>query len=417
MQYHKRHIENKLKTLCDSFKVVIVLGARQVGKSTLLSHTFPKLKLLTFDAVQDLYGAREDPDLFLDNFPAPIILDEIQYVPELLNAIKRRVDQDEKNGQYILTGSQNLSVLKSVSESLAGRAAIINLPTMTVYELHNKLYSSDKNSWLSVYLTNPNTLLNSFAGTVHKKDQTLYRNLWRGSYPGLLGKPDSIVPTFFNSYLQTYVERDVRLVEDIKNTASFGQFIALMAANTAQEINEAHLGRDVGIHHGTSHKWKNVLKNTYLWHEVWPWHGNAIKRLSKKRKGFISDTGLACYLQRISSPEALAGHPMLGSLFETWVYHHIMSLSESIETPPNIYHWRTNGGAEVDLILEWNGFLYPIEIKSKSAVTKRDASGIKAFYKTYPKLCKNGLIIYSGKECLNIDDDIIALPWNSIVKE
>ena len=412
MEYLTRHAESKLARLARHFKVVLVMGARQVGKSTLLRHALPDIKMVVFDPGQDLYGARQDPDLFLDSFPPPAILDEIQFVPELMPAIKRRVDLSEACGRYYLTGSQNLGMLRSVAESLAGRVAILPLEGMTPAEM---LGEGGNPCWLGAYLDKPESLLDLFEG-VWTDLGSLTRVLWRGSLPGLLAVPDEIVSDFFQSYLQTYVERDVRLMEDIRELASFGRFLGLTAALTAQEINSSQVGRDVGVSPGSARKWLDLLLNTYQWLELFPYHGNTIKRVTGKRKGFLRDTGMACSLQRISSPEALAASRLLGPLFETWAVNHILRQFLNLTLAPQLYHWRSTGGAEVDLLLERDGTFYPIEIKCKTNLTKRDTLGIRAFRQTYPGLSiATGLIIYAGTVCRRVDNHAIALPWNARV--
>lgn len=412
MDYKTRHLESRIKEAAKYFKIVLVLGARQVGKSTLLHHVFPDAQVILFEPLQDLYNARTDPDLFLNNFPSPLILDEVQYAPELLSTLKRRVDASEKKGQYFLTGSQNLSVLKTVAESMAGRVGILNLDGFTPEEM---LGLGAKKGWLPLYLDDPEALRTSVSG-IYGEFSNLARFLWRGTYPGILTIPDSGIVTYFRSYLQTYVDRDVRTMENIKELADFNRFLNLVGALSAQEINASQLGREIGIVPATAQRWLDLLTYTYQWLELFPYHGNTIKRVSGKRKGHLRDTGLACYLQRIPSPESVAGHPNLGALFESWVVNYIHRQFVHLPLDPLAYHWRTHGGAEVDLILEMDGRLYPIEIKCKTFVGKQDASGIKAFRETYPhQKIMPGLIVYCGNECFTVDKDVIALPWNAIV--
>ncbi len=410
MNYRDRHAERTLLRLKSFFKVVLVTGARQVGKSTLLAHLFPEMKTIVFDPVQDIYGARRDPDLFLNNFPPPLILDEIQFVPELLPALKRRVDQLDTPGQYLLTGSQNIGMLRSISESLAGRVGILPLEGMTAYELAGM---GKQDSWLPAYLDTPDAL----PGLLDEKISllpNLTRALWRGTLPGLLDAPDEIVPDYFRSYIQTYVERDVRLMKDIRELTTFSQFLGLTGALTAQEINVSQFGRDVGVTPATARKWLDLLANSYQWLELFPYQGNTVKRLSGKRKGFVRDTGIACHLQRISSPDALAVSTVLGSMFETWVVNEILRQAITLSMPPQAYHWRTGGGAEVDLVLDRDGKLYPIEVKCKTNLTKHDTRGLRAFRETYKKSrIMVGLIVYAGNGCYRLDSNTIALPWDT----
>lgn len=410
--YKQRHIQAKLEQLVNYFKVVLVVGARQVGKSTLLKTLYPQLQHLTFDPIQDLYGARQDPDLFLNNFPRPIILDEMQYIPNLLPAIKRKVDESDAKSQYLLTGSQNISILKTIAESLAGRVGILHLGGFTPFELAD----TPQNNWLIPYLQSPETFLKS-APLIQTLDlsSTLYTLLWRGSYPGLLDIPNEFVASYYSSYIQTYVERDVRLLENIQDLSQFDRFLGISAALTAQEINYSHLGREIALMPATANRWMDLLVHTYLWAETAPFSGNLIKRVSKKSKGYFTDTGLICYLQRISTPDSLARHPLLGSLFESFCVNFIQNICDSLSMSPKFYHWRTAGGAEVDLILELDGRLYPIEIKCKSNLTAYDARGIRAFFDAYPALnIAPGIILYTGDRCYALSDKIFALPWNAL---
>ena len=411
MKYRKRLLEKKLLEMSKFFKVVLVVGARQVGKSTLLKHVFPDLKVFVFDPLKDNYGAKSDPDLFLDSHNGPIILDEIQYAPQLLPALKRRVDMNEAPGQYFLTGSQNLTMLKGIAESLAGRVGILQLEGFTIYEEQeeNVLYC-----WLENYLNSSNQFFATLKNKLFSK-KNLVSHLWHGSMPGLLDAPDSMVPTYFSSYINTYLERDVRLFENVKDLSLFHKFVSICGALTSQEINSSHFAREIGVTPATARKWLDMLIQSYQWLEIDPYFGNTIKRISGKKKGYLRDSGLACNLQKISSPDALAVSPHLGSFFETFVVNQLYRYALTMNVAPNFYHWRTGGGAEVDIVLERDGKLFPIEIKCKSVIAKRDLRGIKAFRETYPKNdISEALVIYAGKESYKTEKDITVIPWNLI---
>jgi len=410
-QYRPRHLEKRLKQYAEHFKVVLVTGARQVGKSTLLQHVFPDVQSVMFDPVQDLYGARADPDLFLDSHPSPLILDEIQFAPELIPALKRRVDGNETSGQYLLTGSQNLSILQSISESMAGRVGILNLEGMTAYEI----LECTEQHWLASYLQSPANLAANIHGCI--STPPMVHMLWRGTLPGTLDMPDDVLPGYFRSYIQTYVERDIRLLENIRELSIFDRFIGLSAALCAQEINASQLGREIGITPATARRWLDLLEHTFQWLELFPYHGNTIKRISGKRKGYWRDTGIAAYLQRISSPQALAVSPLLGPLFEAWMVNTLYRLSSLLPTPPQFYHWRTSGGAEVDLIMELDGQLFPVEMKCKSVLTKHDTRGLRAFRESYKSTrIAPAIIVYAGKECYQVDAFTTAVPWNALMQ-
>lgn len=408
MNFLPRHLELKLLSAAKHFKVILLLGARQTGKTTLLKHLLPHAKTVVFDPIQDLYDARKDPDQFLTLFPAPLVLDEVQFAPELLSSLKRKVDESEKMGQYYLTGSQNFAVLKSVAESMAGRVAIFHLNPFTPLEIAGM---GDQKGWLNDYLSYPYEFIHSNRPTIPRLPP-LNEFLFRGTYPRAIQLPLSELERFFLSYIQTYVERDIRLVENIENLSLFGDFLRLSAVLTAQEVNASQLGRELGLSSQTARKWLNLLLYTYQWTEVEPYHGNAIKRLSDKRKGYFKDTGLASHLMRIHSPEAVVTSMKMGPLFETWVVNYIQQQLDLIGLA-NCYHWRSHGGAEVDLILERDGVLFPIEVKAKSKPKHSDTSSIQAFRETYSSKSKimPALIIHAGDETYPLDKETLALSW------
>lgn len=407
--YLKRHIETKLREYATFSKVVLVLGARQVGKSTLLKNCFSHFPTFTFDAYLDPYNTRTDPDMFLQQFDEPIILDEVQYVPELLSAIKRRVDTKEQTGQYFLTGSQNFSVLKNLSETMAGRVLILTLHPMTLHEIHK--YPDQH--WLPTLLENPSVLPQVCQKTI--PNLSLWHVLWQGGFPGLLSVPEKHIQGALQSYVNTYAERDIRLLENVRDLGDFKRFMSLLAAMTAQEINEAQLGREIGISHTTARRWISLFSASFQWIEVPPYYGNTIKRISKKNKGYIADTGLASLLLKLPSPESIGSSSHFGSLFESYVVQQIIAVSSSYSLAPNFYHWRTKGGTEVDLLLEIDNRIIPIEIKARTYVNKNDARGIHAFRETYPHLnIDTGVIIYAGDRCYQVDQQTVALPYNAI---
>ena len=410
MDYRTRHIENKIHGFLKTFKIVLVVGARQVGKSSLLKHLFPLWKNITLDPINDLYNIKDDPDLFLDNFPSPLIIDEIQYAPELLPALKRRVDSNDGKGQYILTGSQNILILKNVSESLAGRVGIIQLDSMTLQEING---AGDCKEFVLEDFLNGNADINKKI-ECSLTSRNIVATLWRGSLPGLLDIENDFVKPYLDSYIKTYIERDVRLIENISELSDFSKFTKLLCALTAQEINYSQLGREIGLSPNTAKRWLQILLHSYQWIELPPYYGNAIKRISQKPKGHIADTGIICNQLLITSPEALASNPNFGSIFETWVVCELVKKSKLLSTPPSFYHWRTNGGAEVDIVFERDSLLFPIEVKLKSTLSGNDLRGLKSFLSDYQDKAKTAMIIYTGKECFKITRNIWAVPWNAV---
>ncbi len=408
--YLPRIITQRLKKLVDSFPAVVVSGARQVGKSTLLQHLYSdRAEIVVFDPVIDVENARQDPELFLDNHRTPLVLDEIQYAPELIASIKRRIDKDRRPGQYIMTGSQQWGVLSSIAESLAGRAVFLDLEGFCLAEIARSIAPRP---WLASWLDDPRTFVDSPPPRL-SLPQTLYEQLWRGGLPQATFLDLDLLPDFFAAYQRTYIERDVRLLADVSDWQLFGRFLHLAAALTAREINHSQLGRELGITPQTAHRWLDLLKATFQWFSVPAYAASAIKRISRKPKGYIADTGFACHAQAISTPGAIGGHPLRGALFETAVVAEIRKQCATLSPPPIPYHWRTNGGAEVDLILERDSVFYPIEIKSKSNPGRRDTTGITAFRKTYPALrIEKGLVIAPTQTVRRISDHDYAIPWD-----
>ncbi len=412
MDYRKRALSPRLQELAAYFSVVVLSGARQVGKSTLLAHAFPDWQIVTFDPAKDVGNARQDPDLFLDAHPAPLILDEIQYAPELVPAIKRRVDLTKRPNQYILTGSQQWAVLQTANESLAGRAVFLELEGFSLAEM-----SGTPSSWLSRYLDNPEAFVQTPATSLKRLplDKTIYEILFRGALPEATQMPEQFLRTYHDSYVTTYIERDVRMLSEVADHQLFGQFTQLAASLTAQEINHSQLGRELGISYKTAQNWLRILRDTFQWVEVPAYSNNGVKRIAGKAKGYFADTGLACALQRISSPLALAGHPHTGALFESAVCAELRKQMAVMTAAPRLHHWRSYGGAEVDLLLERDGMFYPIEVKLHSRPSRKDTKGIAAFRQAHPQLrIAPGLVIAPTDALLPLSDHDWALPWDTI---
>lgn len=299
--------------------------------------------------------------------------------------------------------------MKNLSESLAGRIIFIDLTGFSLSVISEQV--SDQ-SWLQRWITEPSDLINTPQARL-KLNRTVYEQIWRGWLPKTDFIDLELIQTYYRSYMQTYLERDVRIISDLTALQDLGKFTQLVSALTAQEINYSQLGRDINITPQTAKRWLNILQATFQWFEIPAYSGNTIKRISNKPKGYIADTGLACTLNMISSHNALGGHPMTGAFFETAVVCEIRKLSNTLP-PMGMYHWRSHGSSEVDLILEQNGLLFPIEIKLTSNPTKKDVRGITAFRKTYPNLkIAPGLIICPCEKFVKISENNYALPWDS----
>jgi len=334
-------------------------------------------------------------------------LDEIQFVPELFPALKRRMDARPEPGQYFLSGSQQLALLRNVTESMAGRVGLVGLGAMTLSEAEG---FGGEAPWLERYLEFPGEPSRYIQGLL-PFSEGVFRRLWRGLLPGTLELPDELIPDYFHSYLSTYIERDIRLQGEIRDVMEFVRFIGLAGALTGQEMNVAHLGREIGVTPRTARHWLDMLAACHQWREIPAYSGNAIKRVSAKRKGYLGDSGLACWLQRISSPETLASSPLRGALFETMMVNSLLNMAGVLAMPPQPWHWRTLAGAEVDIVFERDGLLYPVEVKCTANLKGHDARGILAFKETYGDRVQHGLILYAGHEPWKISEHATAVPW------
>ena len=407
--YVGRHLESQVERFFTEFPCVALLGARQVGKSTLLREKFGALEYRLLDQVGDPFGARADPGLFLRDIGTPLILDEVQYAPELLSTVKREVDQRRSNGLYLLTGSAQWELVKGLSDSLAGRVILLRLDGFSFGERAGQPASSN---WLPAWLESAKE--GALPRNLGRHDLPLQEVIWRGDRPLAVLRGLDTVPAFLDSYLATYMQRDVRLVAEPANVDSFFRFLSLCAGLTAQEVNLTQFGREIGITPQTSARWLTLLEGTYQVFRLPAYSRNALKKVSLKTKMHIVDTGIGCRLQRISSPSALSGHPLTGALFESLVVGELRKQSNVLGTAPAMSHWRAHSGAEVDLVLERDGWLYPIECKMKSMPSKSDCRGITAFRQAHEgaKIAA-GAVICACEMPYALTDQDFAIPWDA----
>ena len=285
-----RHIAQHLITSVKSRPAILLTGARQTGKSSLLQREFPETEYLTFDHLRNVESAKESPEHFLSSFSRPVILDEIQYVPELFRELKIAIDRDRGNyGKWIMTGSQQFSLMGRISESLAGRIALLRLETLSALEIRNK------------------------------KKQDVAQFLWKGGYPELWSNIHLHPPDFFESYIRTYIERDLKELIDVKNLNDFRRFIRMLAARSGQLLNYRGLSSDVGVSDVTIRKWTHALEISGLIYLLPPYYANIGKRLIKSPKIYFADNGLLCHLLGVESERSWYNHPHRGNLWENLV--------------------------------------------------------------------------------------------------
>ncbi len=358
-----REIEPTLKRLASQYPVVTVTGPRQSGKTTLCKKTFPDKPYVSMENLDIRQFAGSDPNGFLREFKNGAILDEIQRVPDLLSYIQTWVDEKNEEGLFILTGSQQFDLHSKITQTLAGRTALLCLLPFSFKEAYDM-------------------------------PVTLEEILYRGFYPRLFDK--ALNPTeALGFYCTTYIERDVRSLANIIDLSKFEIFLKLCAARTGQILNLSNLSQDCGISHNTAKQWLSILEASYILTFLRPYHANINKRLVKSPKLYFLDTGLAAFLLDIQTPSQLQHHPLKGSLFETFVVVEILKHYYATGKRPNLSYFRDSNGREVDLILTQGDSLFPIEIKSSETVSTDFFKNLTYLTTLLPH-CEKGGLIYAG---------------------
>lgn len=416
-KYINRNIEKEILNLSKQFPVIMVTGPRQVGKTTLLNYIANILLIdvnfISLDNINARTLAIEDPELFLETYKAPLIIDEFQYAPNLLSYIKMKVDDARMNeifnneenisSMYYLTGSQSFLSMKNVTESLAGRVAIIDLYGLSTRELNGedgKFFIPEIEKLKKEKITSKNYT-----------QKELYERIFKGSFPETYKNEDISLEKYFESYVKTYIERDIRDLINITDEIKFMKFIVSVAARTGQELNITEIANDAEISNPTANDWLSILVNTGLVVLLEPYSNNIIKRVVKRPKIYFMDTGLACYLTKYPNPEILECSAYSGHIFETYVISEIIKsyTNSGLNAKRYLYYYRDNNGHEVDLIIEYNNKLYPIEIK-KSMHPNKDA--IKNFYvlEDTKKEIGNGTVLCMTEEIFPIDKNNYLVP-------
>ena len=401
--YINRTLEKHIKQLSNQFKVILVTGARQVGKSTLLKHCDPERNNVTLDDYRAREMALNDPELFLQRYKAPLIIDEIQYAPSILSYIKIAVDNSDKKGQYWLTGSQQFHMMKNVTESLAGRVAIIDLKGLSLKEL-------DDLEQVPFVPTADNIESMRKSSKYHNLTD-IYERIWRGSYPEVNTNTDTDWETFYKSYLRTYIERDIKDLNAVKNEMDFIKFLKVLAARTGQMLDYTDISKEVGVSSPTIKSWVSILVSSNIVYLLQPYFSNINKRIVKTPKIYFMDTGLCSYLTNWDNSQVLESGAMSGAIFETYVVSEIIKSYAHNIKEPNIYYYRDKDKREIDVIIERNGKLYPIEIKKSS---NPDKSAIKNFSVISEDNLGNGAVVCLAKEDYPITKNINAIPISYI---
>ena len=385
----KRKLHDRVRYLAGLFPVVTITGPRQSGKTTLCRMVFPEKPYVSLEAPDTREAAQTDPRGFLAQYPDGAIIDEVQRVPDLLSYVQVKADENPSPGRYILTGSANFSLLQSLSQSLAGRTALVTVFPLSLDE--QRLFKS--------------------------APATLFSTLWSGGFPAVY---DRAVPPqeWYAGYTTTYLERDVRQILNVTDLAAFQTFLRLCAGRTAQLLNLSQLGADCGITHNTARAWLTVLEAGYVAFRLAPYHANISKRLVKSPKLHFHDSGLLCYLLGIRSPEQLEQHPLRGMVFESWVVSEIVKARSHHGLPAaDLSYYRDRGGSEVDLVLRRGADLLAVEIKSGQTVASDFFAALDSFAKALsgdPKQPRpTRLLVYAG-DTPQQRSGVAVIPWSSV---
>jgi len=362
--YIKRTLEKSIARASKFFPVVFISGPRQVGKTTIFQNCISGGRnYVSLDTLEERELAKNDPRRFLERYKAPLLLDEVQYATELFPYIKKIIDMEKKKGMYWITGSQQFNLMANVTESLAGRVGILNLQGLSQAEKDNM---PDTLPFLPT-----EKLLAQKEKTIGEPKDIFYR-IWKGSYPALFSGPDNDWSLFYDSYIQTYIERDVKQIIMVSNELQFVNFVRVLAARTSQLLNYSNIAGEIGINETTVKSWLSILQTSGIIYLLQPYSNNLTNRVLKTPKVYFLDTGLVCYLTKWNTPETLENGAFSGAILETYVVSEILKSYWHNGVSPAIYFYRDKDKREIDIILEENGKLYPLEIKQKTNPTTDD---------------------------------------------
>lgn len=406
--YIRRTLDQHFREAADHFPVMLVTGARQVGKTTFLREIADEGRAyLSLDDPRLVELARSDPPQFMQRYPGPVIIDEIQYAPGLLPYIKMAVDGEGRPGRFWLTGSQQFHLMRDVAESLAGRVGIMHLLGLSRREQDG---SADGHG---PFLPTPDALGQRLADAAALPLPELYRRIWRGGYPALTRDPGLDRDLYFSSYVQTYLQRDIRDLARVGDETAFLRFVRACAARTAQLLNVADLARDADVAPNTAKHWLSVLEASGIVYLLQPYHTNVTKRLVKTPKLYFLDTGLCCWLTGWTSPEALEAGAVSGAMLETWILVEILKSWWHRGKSAPFFFYRDKDQKEIDLLIVQDEVIHPLEFK-KSATPGRDSV---RHFRTLAKLNRPigpGCVICLAESSLPLADGVVTIPVGAV---
>ena len=376
MAYIRRAAEDTVARVSQMFPVLLVTGPRQVGKTTLLQRLAEiqknegiERRYVTLDDPDARYLAKRDPALFLQRYSPPVLIDEIQYATELLPYIKMSVDRSKRKGDFWITGSQAFRLMKNVSESLAGRVGIVNLQGLSDAEIYREPSEP--------FRTDADYLMKRLSVRSKKELNEIYRRIFRGSMPALYADGNMDWETYYRSYVETYLQRDIRNLAQVADEMQFYNFMTIVAAHTSKPVVYEELARAAGISAPTAKKWLSVMVTSHIIALVQPYHNNALKRVVKMPLIHFMDTGLAAYLLKWGNPEALERGAMSGAFFESYVFSEICKSYLNAGKEPPVFYYRDKDKKEIDLLLCRNGTVSPVEIKKSASPGKTAVKNFK----------------------------------------
>lgn len=378
-----RHILPAARFALSQFRAVCLTGPRQSGKTTLAKQLFAHKPYVNFENPATEFEATQHPQKFLRQYPSGAVLDEVQRVPHIFRYLHEILDGNRERGQFLLTGSNNFLLQEQVSQSLAGRAGYLTLLPLSYREIKK--------------VGKPRTDLTSL--------------LFNGGYPEIWAESLS-ASEWLNSYVQTYVQRDVRLLRNITNLAAFTKFVYLTATYAGQMLNRDDLARTTGVDTKTVLAWLGLLESSYLIHLLQPWHNNMNKRIIKSPKVYFYDTGLLCRLLGITRPSSIARHAAYGAIFENWIVSEVKKNAFNEGRVEPLYYFRDNVGNEVDLVWERDGDILGMEIKSGSKFNPTMLKGLNFWRRNQP--AAKGILIHTGSVSQPLEGPITLVPWTEV---
>lgn len=407
MNFYSRQIQPLLRSLIKQFPAVLVTGPRQVGKSTLLKQLGEEYQYVTFDDPILLAQACNDPSLFMLNHQGKLILDEVRYAPELFSSLKLGIDKQKISGLYLLSGSQAFHLMQNVTESLAGRIAVLKLQGFSLREIQQL-------DFYSPFIPTKNYIIE------REKQQQTVENIWQIIHQGYMPRlyeQETNWEIYYASYVSTYIERDVRALSNVSDVTDFTRFMVAIAARSGELLNYSNVAQEVGVSVDTIKRWTTILETSGIIYLLKPYSHNHLKRAIKTPKVYMLDTGLMAWLTKWLTPETISQGAKSGQFFETFVVSEIIKSFYNNGIEPPIYFYRDTNQKEIDLLIEYDRTLYPIEIKTSASPDKKMAKAFSILKDNLPQeeiRIATGVIINQYLKRMWLAEDLVALPVSMI---